>query len=95
VERRGQQLALLAVRVTAYREEGVGPEHQAQVDIEDVGDLGTGHEQLLDLGRVADHDGAPEDRDVDLEGGAIPLAQPAHHPQRGDDRDAALHEARE
>src|SRR5215469_4113030 len=95
VERRGQQLALPAVRVTAYREEGVGAEHQAQVEIEDVGQLRTGHEQLLDLGRVADHDGVPEDRDIDLEGGAVPVVQPAHHPQRSDDRHAALHEARE
>jgi hypothetical protein len=83
------------VRVTAYREEGVGAEHEAQVDIEDVGDLRTGHKQLLDLGRVADHDGVPEDRDVDFEGGAVALAQSAHHPQRSEDRDTALHEARE
>ena len=85
VEWRHEELALLLVRLAAQREEGVGTEHSAQVEIEVVGNLGTGREQLLDLGRIADDDGFPDHRHVDGERGAVALSQPAHRPQRGGD----------
>src|SRR6266508_2356822 len=94
VERRDEQPALLVVLLAPEREQRAGTEYPAEVAVEVVRDVGTGHEQLLDLGRIADDHGAAEDRDIDGERVAVAVAHLAHPTAGNGEGIGALHESR-
>jgi hypothetical protein len=94
VERGNEQPALLAVFLAGEREQRAGPEDPPEVALEVVRYVRAGQEQLLDLGRVADDDGAAEDGNVDGERVTVARAQPAHRAPGQGQRAGALHQAR-
>lgn len=88
VEGRDQQLALLAVLRSGQREERAGPEHAPEVGLDVLHDVGPRGEQLPDLRGGADDRGPAEDRHVDGERVAVPVAHaphPAHGCEKGEE----------
>src|ERR1700730_9762864 len=93
VERRDEKLATFAVLGAIEAECRTGTEHLTE-HARPGNEIGVGGEQILDQGRIADHDGLPEDRHAQREGRAVSPGQRGDRFLAGDDEAHALQELR-
>jgi hypothetical protein len=89
VERRNEKLPAFAVLGAVEAECRAGTEHLTE-HAGPGNEVGVGGEQILDQGRVADHDGLPENRQPQCERRPVSLGQCGHRFLSGGDEADAL-----